>query len=86
MDRRMPPVPAIEGAELMSLRGGERGPKGSELLGLGIFIAGAFVLPLVGGLAIDALVHTSPLFLFLGFIVGIVAAGGGLYSRLRRYW
>jgi hypothetical protein len=86
MDRRMPPVPLVEGIELMSLRGGESGPKGTELLGLGIFIAGAFVLPLVAGLAIDALVHTSPVFLFLGAIIGIAAAGAGLYSRMRRYW
>jgi hypothetical protein len=86
MDRRMPPVPVIEGVGLMSVRGSESGPKGTELLGLGIFIAGAFVLPLVAGLAIDGLVHTSPLFLFLGVILGIVAAGAGLYSRLRRYW
>lgn len=82
----MPPVPVVAGAELMSLRGGERGPKGTELLGLGIFIAGAFVLPLVVGLAVDALLHTTPLFLFLGALIGIVAAGAGLYSRLRRYW
>lgn len=59
--------------------------KGSDLLGLGLFIAIAFVTPLVAGLLIDALLHTSPGFLFAGVVVGIIAAGVGFYSRLKRY-
>ncbi|HYM49794.1 MAG TPA: AtpZ/AtpI family protein [Candidatus Limnocylindrales bacterium] len=64
---------------------GKRGPTGSELAGLSIFLASAFILPFVGGLALDAFLHTSPVFLFVGLVVGIAAATVGLYGRLKRY-
>lgn len=64
---------------------GKRGPTGTELAGLSIFLAAAFIVPFVGGLGLDALLHTSPLFLFVGLVVGIAAATAGLYGRLKRY-
>lgn len=85
MDRGMPAVPSVEPAGQMSLKGGEGGPRGTELLGLGIFLAGAFVGPLLAGLVIDGVLHTSPLFLFVGVVVGIGAASVGLYTRIKRY-
>lgn len=51
-----------------------------------MFLAGAFLLPFIAGLALDALIHTSPLFLFIGLLVGIAAAVYGGYQRLKRYW
>ena len=62
-----------------------RALSGSELAGLGVFLAAAFVVPLVAGLVLDGLVHTSPLFLFVGLVAGIGAATLGFYVRLRRY-
>lgn len=79
---------AMRGAEAggnVSSKGSLGGPRGTELIGLGIFLAGAFILPFVAGLALDALTNTSPLFLFIGLVVGIVAAGFGLYQRMKRY-
>lgn len=70
---------------MTALTPGKRGPSGTELAGLGIFLAGAFLVPFVGGLALDAFLHTSPLFVFLGLCLGIAAAAAGLYGRLRRY-
>jgi len=64
---------------------GSRGPTGAELAGLGLFLAAAFIVPFVGGLALDAFFRTSPLFLFVGLVVGIAAATAGLYGRLKRY-
>jgi F0F1-type ATP synthase assembly protein I len=61
-------------------------PSGAELAGLGLFIAAAFIAPFVAGLVLDAIVHSSPLFLFIGLIVGIAAATFGLYTRLKRYF
>lgn len=69
----------------MSLKRGSAGPRGSELVGLGVFLAAAFVIPFVAGLLMDSIVHTSPLLLFVGLAVGIAAATAGLYFRLRRY-
>jgi len=64
---------------------GSRGPTGAELAGLGLFLAAAFVLPFVAGLGLDALLRTSPLFLFIGLVVGIAAAAAGLVARWKRY-
>jgi len=61
-------------------------PSGFELIGLGVFLAASVVVPLVGGLSLDAKLHTGPLFFFLGLLVGIVAAVSVVYTRfVRRY-
>ena len=64
---------------------GKRGPTGTELAGLSIFLAVAFLLPFLGGLGLDALLHSSPIFLFAGLVAGIAAASAGLYARLKRF-
>jgi len=44
------------------------------------------VVPLVGGLSLDAALHTGPLFFLLGLLVGIAAAVSVVYTRfVRRY-
>jgi F0F1-type ATP synthase assembly protein I len=65
---------------------GAREPSGFELIGLGVFLAASVVVPLVGGLSLDAALHTGPLFFFVGLLVGIVAAVSVVYTRfVRRY-
>ncbi len=64
---------------------GNRRPSGAELAGLGLFLAAAFIVPFVAGLGLDALLRTSPLFLFLGLLAGIAAAAAGLVARWKRY-
>ena len=63
----------------------DRGLSGTELIGLGVFLAAAFVVPLVAGLVIDQVAHTSPIGLLVGLVVGIAAAGFGLRAQMRRY-
>jgi hypothetical protein len=63
----------------------QAGPTGAELFGLSAFIALCVLIPLVAGLLIDNVAHTSPLGLLVGLAIGIVAAGAGTMSRLRRY-
>jgi hypothetical protein len=62
-----------------------RGLSGLELAGLGIFLAIVVVVPLIAGLLLDQVAHTTPLGLVLGLLIGIVAAGYGLWAQLRRY-
>ena len=69
----------------MSAPGGGEGPSGGELAGLGIMIALAVVVPLVAGIALDGALRTSPVFLFVGLLVGIAAAGVATYTRFKRY-
>ena len=62
-----------------------RAPSGGELAGLGVFLAAVVVLPLVIGAVVDNAIHTSPLLLFAGLVVGIVAGGAVVYTRFKRY-
>ncbi len=64
---------------------GNRGPSGAELAGLGLFLAAVVVLPLLGGILIDNLLQRSPLFLFIGLLIGIMAGVTVVYTRIRRY-
>ncbi len=57
----------------------------TQLIGLGVYLAVAFVVPLIAGLLVDQLAHVSPAGLLLGLLVGIVAAALGLRAQLRRY-
>lgn len=57
-----------------------------ELAGIGMALAAAVVLPVVLGLALDSAFHTSPIFVFVGLAVGIVASVALVYVRyVRRY-
>jgi F0F1-type ATP synthase assembly protein I len=58
------------------------GPKGPELVGLGIGLAVSVVLPVVGGGVLDSVLHTSPVLLLVGLLVGIAAAVVVVYTRL----
>lgn len=61
------------------------GPSVSQLAGLGAVIAVAVLVPLVAGLLVDNALHSSPLGLLLGLLVGAGAATMTLISRLRQY-
>lgn len=64
-----------------------QGPSGAELAGLGVMLAAAFVAPMVLGVVLDGVLRTSPLFVFVGLAVGILAAVAVVYARyVRRYW
>jgi len=67
-------------------RGGTEGPSGVELIGLGIVLAVAVVLPLLFGIWFDAARHTSPVGVGVGLLLGIVAAIALIYQRFKRYW
>jgi F0F1-type ATP synthase assembly protein I len=64
---------------------GGQGPSGTELFGLAVLLAAVFLVPLLLGLAIDGVTHATPVFLLIGILVGIVAAGATIYTRFRRY-
>jgi hypothetical protein len=63
----------------------DRGLSGTELIGLGVYLAVAFVVPLIAGLLVDQAAHTTPVGLVIGLLVGIAAAGFGMWAQLRRY-
>jgi F0F1-type ATP synthase assembly protein I len=63
-----------------------QGPTGAELAGLGVALAVAFVVPFLLGVILDGALRTSPLFLFVGLVVGIAATVAVVYTRyIKRY-
>lgn len=62
-----------------------RAPSGGELAGLSLFLAAVVVIPLVAGILLDHALQRSPLFLFLGLLIGIIAGVAVVYTRVRQY-
>ena len=54
-----------------------------RLTGLGWYIAICIVLGVVGGLGLDKLTGTAPLFTLLGTVLGSIVAFWGLYKLVR---
>ena len=62
-----------------------RAPSGGELAGLSVYLAAAVVVPLLVGVFVDGALHTGPLFLFVGLLLGIVLGVLVVVTRLRAY-
>ncbi len=54
-----------------------------RLTGLGWYVALCIVFGVVGGLALDGLLETTPLFMLLGILLGSVVAFWGLYKMVQ---
>lgn len=52
---------------------------------MGVYLCAAVVIPLFIGLRIDDRLHSSPIGIGIGLLVGIVAGFSGVYLRFRRY-
>jgi F0F1-type ATP synthase assembly protein I len=52
---------------------------------LGISIAVALIVPLFLGVAVDLLLHSTPIGVLVGLLVGIGASCYVAFSRFRRY-
>lgn len=55
----------------------------ARLIGLGAYIALCLVVGVVGGNWLDGKLGTSPLFLFLGLALGLIAMFLGVYGMVR---
>jgi F0F1-type ATP synthase assembly protein I len=52
---------------------------------VGVTIAVALIVPLLLGVAVDALLHTSPLGVLIGLLAGIAASIYTAYTRFRPF-
>jgi ATP synthase protein I len=53
-----------------------------KLLGMGWFVSGSILLGVLGGRWIDEQLHSEPLLLVIGLIVGLFVAFYGIYRML----
>ena len=58
-------------------------PTGSDLAGIGLYLAGAVLLPLIGGVVLDNVFHSAPVFVLIGLFVGLVAGGVAIWLKVR---
>jgi F0F1-type ATP synthase assembly protein I len=50
-----------------------------------VSIAAALIVPLLLGVAADALLHTSPIGVLIGLLLGIAASCYAAFTQFRRY-
>ena len=60
-------------------------PTGADMAGIGIFFAGAVLLPLLAGVGLDKVFNTAPVFVLVGLVVGLVLGSVGLWFRIREF-
>jgi F0F1-type ATP synthase assembly protein I len=53
------------------------------MAGIGIFFAASVLLPLLGGVALDNWLHTAPVFVLIGLVVGLAAGAAGIWLKVR---
>ncbi len=56
-----------------------------SLSGLGFYIAGVIILGIVGGRWLDSKFNTSPLWLIVGTVLGVVIAALGTYNMIKPF-
>ncbi len=52
---------------------------------MGVGIAVALIVPLLLGVAVDALLHTSPAGVLIGLLIGIAASCYTAFAQFRHY-
>jgi F0F1-type ATP synthase assembly protein I len=52
---------------------------------MGLSIAVALIVPLLLGVAVDALLHSSPIGVLIGLLAGITASCYTAFAQFRRY-
>jgi F0F1-type ATP synthase assembly protein I len=53
------------------------------LAGIGIYFAACVLVPLLGGVALDNWLHTAPVFVLVGLVVGLAAGAAGIWLKVR---
>jgi F0F1-type ATP synthase assembly protein I len=48
-----------------------------------LYLAGAVLLPLIGCVLLDNVLHTAPVFVLIGLFVGLVLGGVAIWLKVR---
>jgi F0F1-type ATP synthase assembly protein I len=55
------------------------------MAGIGFYFAASVLLPLLGGVALDKVFHTAPVFVLLGLAVGLAAGATSIWLKVREF-
>ncbi|HSS94998.1 MAG TPA: AtpZ/AtpI family protein [Candidatus Dormibacteraeota bacterium] len=61
------------------------GPTGADVAGIGFYFAGSVLLPLLAGVGLDSWLHTGPVFVLIGLLVGLVLGGVAIWLKVREF-
>ncbi len=61
------------------------GPTVGDMAGIGLYFAGAVLLPLLAGVGLDSWLHTGPVFVLVGLFVGLVSGGVAIWLKVREF-
>lgn len=67
------------------MRPTSQGPSGADMAGVGIYFAAATLLPILGGVALDGWLRTSPVFVLVGLFVGLAAGAAAVWLKIREF-
>jgi len=62
-----------------------QGPTVADMAGIGFYFAASVLLPLLGGVALDKVFHTAPVFVLLGLAVGLAAGATSIWLKVREF-
>jgi F0F1-type ATP synthase assembly protein I len=55
------------------------------MAGIGIYLAAAVLLPIIGGVLLDGVFKTSPVFVLVGLFVGLAAGAAAVWLKVREF-
>jgi F0F1-type ATP synthase assembly protein I len=55
------------------------------MAGVGFYFAAAALVPILGGVALDGWLHTSPVFVLVGLFVGLAAGAAAVWLKIREF-
>jgi F0F1-type ATP synthase assembly protein I len=55
------------------------------MAGIGLYLAAAVLLPLLGGVALDSALHSAPVFVLVVLFVGLAAGAAGIWLKVREF-
>jgi len=61
------------------------GPTVADMAGIGIYFAACVLLPLLGGVGLDRWLHTAPVFVLIGLVVGLAAGATGIWLKVKEF-
>jgi len=67
------------------MRPTNQGPSGADMAGIGIYLAAAVLLPILGGVLLDGVFRTSPVFVLVGLFVGLAAGAAAVWLKVREF-
>ena len=55
------------------------------MAGLGVYLAAAVLLPILGGVLLDKVFNTSPVLVLVGLFVGLAAGAAAIWLKVREF-